>query len=65
MRLKKLSNILAAIREPISEQDHFMNLLSGLGANYNAVVTSINARDDKISLEAIHSMLMSFEHRLE
>ena len=42
-----------------------MNLLGGLGSNYNVVVTAINIRDDKISLEVIHSMLLAFEHRLE
>ena len=42
-----------------------MNLLSGLGADYNVVVTSINAKDDKISLEVVHSMLVSFEQCLE
>ena len=42
-----------------------MNLLGGLGSDYNAVVTTINIRDDKISLEAIHSMLLAFEHRLK
>ncbi|KAG6751092.1 hypothetical protein POTOM_045609 [Populus tomentosa] len=42
-----------------------MNLLGGLGSDYNAVVTAINIRDDKISIEAVHSMLLAFEHRLE
>ena len=42
-----------------------MNLLGGLGADYNAVVTSINVRDDKISIDTVHSMLLSFENRLE
>ncbi|KAL5552466.1 hypothetical protein UlMin_039867 [Ulmus minor] len=48
-----------------ARQDQIMNLLGGLGADYNAMVTAINTRDDKISLEAVHSMLLSFEHRLE
>ncbi|KAG6790289.1 hypothetical protein POTOM_006437 [Populus tomentosa] len=42
-----------------------MNLLRGLGSNYNAVVTTINIRDDKISIESVHSMLLAFKHRLE
>ena len=41
-----------------------MNLLGGLGVDYNALVTSINARDDKISFETVHSMLISFEQHL-
>ncbi|KAL5544057.1 hypothetical protein UlMin_007841 [Ulmus minor] len=65
MKVKGAADSLAAIGEPVSEQDQVMNLLGGLGSDYNAVVTAINIRDDKISIEAVHSMLLAFEHRLE
>ncbi|RVW12197.1 Retrovirus-related Pol polyprotein from transposon RE1 [Vitis vinifera] len=65
MKVKGAADSLAAIGEPVSEQDQVMNLLGGLGSNYNAVVTAINIRDDKISIEAVHSMRLAFEHRLE
>ncbi|KAL5547515.1 hypothetical protein UlMin_002746 [Ulmus minor] len=65
MKLKNFSDSLAAIGEPVTEQDQIMNLLAGLGADYNAAVTSINARDNQLSIEAVHSLLLSFEHRLE
>jgi len=65
MKVKGVVDSLAAIGEPVSEQDQVMNLLGGLGSDYNAVVTAINIRDDKISVEAIHSMLLAFENRLE
>ncbi|RVW85368.1 Retrovirus-related Pol polyprotein from transposon RE1 [Vitis vinifera] len=65
MKIKGATDNLAAIGEPVLEQDWVMNLLGGLGSDYNVVVTAINIRDDKISLEAIHSMLLAFEHRLE
>ena len=65
MKIKGATDNLATIGEPISEQDQVMNLLRGLGSNYNVVVTTINIRYDKISLEAIHSVLLAFEHRLE
>ena len=42
-----------------------MNLLASIGADYNAAVTSINARDDQLSIEAVHSLLLTFEHRLK
>lgn len=64
-KVKRATDSLAAIGEPVSEQDQVMNLLGGLGSDYNAVVTAINIRDDKISIEAVHSMLLAFEHRLE
>nr|CAN82452.1 hypothetical protein VITISV_003326 [Vitis vinifera] len=65
MKIKGAADNLAAIGELISEQDQVMNLLGGLGSDYNVVVTAINIRDDKISLEAIHSMLLAFKHPLE
>ncbi|KAL5550464.1 hypothetical protein UlMin_000640 [Ulmus minor] len=65
MKVKGATDSLVAIGEPVSEQDQVMNLLDGLGSDYNAVVTAINIRDDKISIEAVHSMLLAFEHRLE
>ncbi|RVW86660.1 Retrovirus-related Pol polyprotein from transposon RE1 [Vitis vinifera] len=65
MKVKGAADSLAAIGEPVSEQDQIMNLLGGLGSDYNAVVTAINIREDKISLEAVHSMLLVFEQRLE
>ncbi|KAL5544669.1 hypothetical protein UlMin_008453 [Ulmus minor] len=65
MKIKCASDSLAVIGEPVSEQDQIMNMLGGLGAYYNAMVAAINTRDDKISLEAIHNVLLSFEHRLE
>ncbi|RVX16039.1 Retrovirus-related Pol polyprotein from transposon RE1 [Vitis vinifera] len=65
MKVKGAADSLAAIGEPVSEQDQVMNLLGGLGSDYNAVVTAINIRDDKIFIEVVHSMLLAFEHRLE
>jgi len=65
MKVKATADSLVAIREPVFDQDQVMNLLGGLGSDYNAVVTAINIRDDKISIEAVHSMLLAFEHHLE
>ncbi|KAL5556870.1 hypothetical protein UlMin_039106 [Ulmus minor] len=39
MKIKCASNSLAAIGELVSEQDQIMNLLGGLGADYNAMLT--------------------------
>jgi len=48
IKVKGVVDSLAAIGEPVSEQDQVMNLLGGLGSDYNAVVTASNIRDDKI-----------------
>ena len=65
MKVKGAANNLTAIGELVLEQDQVMNLLGGFSSDYNAVVTAINIRDDKISIEAVHSMLLTFKHRLE
>ncbi|KAG6758931.1 hypothetical protein POTOM_035394 [Populus tomentosa] len=49
MKVKGAANGLATIRELVSKKDQVMNLLGGLGSDYNTVVTAINNRDDKIS----------------
>ncbi|KAL5538074.1 hypothetical protein UlMin_043114 [Ulmus minor] len=65
MKIKSLCDNLAAIGEPVTNQDQIMNLLAGLGSDYNAVVTSISTRDNQLTLEDVHSLLLTFEHRLE
>ncbi|KAL5559363.1 hypothetical protein UlMin_035574 [Ulmus minor] len=65
MKIKSLCDNLAAIGEPVTDQDQIMNLLVGLGSDYNAVVTSISTRDNQLTLEDVHSLLLTFEHRLE
>ncbi|KAL5577971.1 hypothetical protein UlMin_019670 [Ulmus minor] len=40
MKIEGVVDNLAAIGEPVSDQDQIMNLLGGLGVDYNAVVTT-------------------------
>ncbi|KAL5561469.1 hypothetical protein UlMin_031216 [Ulmus minor] len=65
MKIKSLCDNLVAIGEPVTDQDQIINLLAGLGSDYNAVVTSISTRDNQLTLEDVHSLLLTFEHRLE
>ncbi|KAL5549500.1 hypothetical protein UlMin_004731 [Ulmus minor] len=65
IKIKGIADSLGAIGELVSEQDQIMNLFAGLGADYNVFVTTINTRDDRISLATIRSMLLSYEQRLE
>jgi hypothetical protein len=60
VKVKGATDNLSAIGEPVLEQNQVMNLLRSLGSDYNAVVTAINIRDNKISIEAVHSMLLAF-----
>ena len=54
----------AAIREPRAERDQILQLLGGLGANYNSIVASLTTHEDDISLHLIRSMLRTYEQRL-
>ncbi|RVW51479.1 hypothetical protein CK203_083983 [Vitis vinifera] len=52
-------------REPVSYIDHLLYLFGGLDRAYNLFVTLIINRPDKPSIEEIHSLLLSYEFRLD
>ncbi|KAK0591018.1 hypothetical protein LWI29_034531 [Acer saccharum] len=64
-QMKEITNKFAAIGELLSYRDHLGYLLEGLGAEYNSFVTSIHNRTDQPSIENVHSLLMSYEYKLE
>ena len=64
-KLKSICNSLAAIGEPVSKKDHLIYLFSGLDREYNPFVTSIQNRSDQPTIEQIHSLLLSYDFRLE
>ncbi|KAJ9684849.1 hypothetical protein PVL29_017033 [Vitis rotundifolia] len=43
LRIKTISNNLAAIGEPVKDRDHILQLLGGLGPEYNSIVASLTA----------------------
>lgn len=49
IRIKGLSDQLAAIRNPVAEEALVLNILRGLAPDYNAFVTSINTRGNPVS----------------
>ena len=59
LKLKTLTDNLAAIGEPVSEMDQILWLLSGLGADYNPIVASLKAQEDALSLPSVHSILLT------
>ena len=60
-KLKHISYSLATIREPVPEKDQILQLLSGLGAEYNPIMASLTARDDDLQLHVVHSILLTRE----
>ena len=64
-QLKSICNSLATIRKPIYEKDHLIYLFNGLDHENNPFVTSIQNRSDQPTIEKIHSLLFSYDFRLE
>ena len=65
IKIKILTNNLAAIGEPVIERDQVLQLLGGLGAEYNSIITSLTAREDEVSLHSVHNILLTHEQRLQ
>ncbi|RVW79707.1 hypothetical protein CK203_042375 [Vitis vinifera] len=59
--MKTISDNLAAVGEPVKDRDHILQLLGGLGPDYNSIVASLTAREDDLSLHSVHSILLTHE----
>ncbi|RVW20572.1 hypothetical protein CK203_109692 [Vitis vinifera] len=64
LKIKTISDNLAAIGEPVKETDHILQLLGGLGSEYNSIVASLTTREDDLSLYYVHNILLTYEQRL-
>ena len=64
LKLKNLADSLAAIGEPVHNRYHILKLLGGLGVEYNSIVASLIVREDEVSLHTTHSILLTYEQRL-
>nr|CAN82380.1 hypothetical protein VITISV_021579 [Vitis vinifera] len=64
LNMKTISDNLAAVGEPVKDRDHILQLLGGLGPDYNSIVASLTAREDDLSLHSVHSILLTHEQRL-
>ena len=43
------------------ESDQILQLITGLGADYNSIVASLIAREGDLSFHSIHSILFTHE----
>ncbi|RVW86356.1 Retrovirus-related Pol polyprotein from transposon RE1 [Vitis vinifera] len=64
LKMKSISDNLAAVGEPVKDRDHILQLLGGLGPDYNSIVASLTAREDDLSLHSVHNILLTHEQRL-
>lgn len=65
LKIKKITNNLSAIREFVIEQDQILNILGGLGYEYNSFVVSITSSTDAPNLDEINSLLLTYESQLK
>lgn len=59
-KVKSLTNTLAAVGKPLSEEKIIIHLLTGLDADY-PLVTSITTRTEPISLNDVYAHVLSYE----
>jgi hypothetical protein len=64
-QMKHLADTLAAIGQPLREEETISYILAGLGPDYDALVTSLTTRNDDITLDEVYSHLLAFEQRHE
>ncbi|XP_010260525.1 PREDICTED: uncharacterized protein LOC104599610 [Nelumbo nucifera] len=60
-----LTDSFGVVGSPISEFDLNLQILMGLGPDYEAFVTSVSTRSDELSTEELNGMLLNHEHRKE
>ena len=64
LKLKNLTDHLVAIGELVHDRDHILQLLGGLGVEYNSIVASLVAREDEVSLHTVHNILLTYQQCL-
>ena len=65
LKMKTIVDNLAAIDEPVKEIDQILQILGGLGPEYNSIVASLTTREDDLSLHHVQSILLTHEQRLQ
>ncbi|CAA0834855.1 Unknown protein, partial [Striga hermonthica] len=64
-KIKVCCDTLAAGGHVITEQDQIMHILIGVSSEYDAVVVSVNARVETLTLVDVMALLLTYESRLE
>nr|CAN82610.1 hypothetical protein VITISV_021745 [Vitis vinifera] len=59
LKMKTIYDNLAVVGEPVKDRDHILQLLGGLGPDYNSIVASLTAREDDLSLHSVYNILLT------
>ncbi|KAL5752957.1 hypothetical protein ACOSQ2_023464 [Xanthoceras sorbifolium] len=61
LKIRNLADCLVAAGQPISDRDLLMNILEGVGSEFDAVVVNITSMQSSISVQEAQFLLMSYE----
>uniref|UniRef100_A0A803PY32 Integrase catalytic domain-containing protein n=1 Tax=Cannabis sativa TaxID=3483 RepID=A0A803PY32_CANSA len=64
-KVQSLFDAITIAGSPIDEQDVILQLLNGLGPEYDSVVSGITSRSDLLTFDEVQALLMAHESRLE
>ncbi|KAL5758910.1 hypothetical protein ACOSP7_021521 [Xanthoceras sorbifolium] len=64
LKIKTIADCFIAAVQPISDRDLLMNILEGLGNEFDAVVVNITSMQSTISVQEAQFLLMSYEAML-
>lgn len=64
-KMKNYVDMLAVCGNPISEEDHVLYILGGVGVEYESVVVHITSRSDIFSSADASALLLAHEGRIE
>ena len=61
--MKEITNKLAAIKAPVSEEDQVVTLLGSLPESYDTLVTALEAHGDRLTLAYVTNALLNEEQK--
>ena len=61
--MKEITNKLAAIKAPVSEEDQVVTLLGSLPESYDTLVTALEAHGDRLTLTYVTNALLNEEQK--
>lgn len=64
-KVKTLTDTLATIGQPLSDNEIVTYMLAGLNNDYDSLVTSLTTSMEQVTLSDLYAHLMCFEARLE
>ena len=64
-KIKRYCDLLRSAGCSVSEHDHILYILGGLGSEYDQVMVNVTSRDSGWSVQDVGALLHSFESRLE